>query len=92
MSEQPTITLKTLSISLQVGAGWQSTREVSGAEDAIKLAEESLLAADILGMWYSDARLTINKNLNVICRLGDVLQVVRDWTGEVTPTEESCYE
>ena len=92
MQHQPTIELKTLSIQIPVGNEWESTSEVCGADDAIELARATALAADIIGAWYTDVRLVINKNLYVVCRWGDVEQVVRDWAGKPLPTEESCYE
>ena len=92
MTKQPTLELKTLSIQIPVGGEWESTSEVCGADDAIELARATALAADIIGAWYTDVRLVINKNLYVVCRWGDVEQVVRDWAGKPLPTEESCYE
>jgi hypothetical protein len=92
MNRQPTIELKTLSIQIPVGNEWESTSEVCGADDAVELARATAVAADIIGAWYTDVRLVINKNLYVVCRWGDAEQVVREWAGKPLPTEESCYE
>lgn len=92
MTKQPTIELKTLSIQIPVGNEWENTSEVCGADDAIELARATALAADIIGAWYTDVRLVINKNLYVVCRWGDVEKAVREWARKPLPTEESCYE
>ena len=92
MTNQPTLELQTLSILIPVGNEWESTTEVCGGDAAIALARATTLAGDIIGAWYTDVRLVINKNLYVVCRWGDVEQEVREWAGKPLPTEESCYE